>query len=64
MVKIVKLKAKTKLGKQRIQHHGDTFHAEPVSAGIVISSLKANWERLVTDNDEHFDVIEEAEVSG
>jgi hypothetical protein len=64
MVKIVKLKAKTKLGKQRIRHHGDTFHAEPVSAGIVISSLKANWERLVTDDDEHFDVIEEAEVSG
>jgi hypothetical protein len=64
MVKIIKLNAKTKLGKKIIHNHGDTFHAKPVSAGIVISSLKANWERLVTDNDEHFDVIEEAEVSG
>ena len=62
MVKIVKLKAKTKLGKQRIQHHGDTFHAKPVSLGLCISSLKAKWERLVTTDDEHFEIIEETEV--
>jgi hypothetical protein len=62
MVKIIKLKAKTKLGQQRIRHHGDTFHVQPCLMGKIIISLKANWGRLLMDNDEHFEVIEEIEL--
>ena len=62
MVKIIKLKAKTKLGEQKIRHHGDTFHVEHCLMGKIISSIKAKWERLIMDNDEHFDVVEEIEV--
>lgn len=62
MVKIIKLKAKTKLGEQKIRHHGDTFHVEPCLMGKIISSIKVKWERLIMDNDEHFDVVEEIEV--
>ncbi len=62
MAKLIKLKAKTKLGKQKIQHHGDTFHIEPCLMGKVIISMKANWERLLMDDDEHFEVVEEIEV--
>jgi hypothetical protein len=62
MVKLIKLKAKTKLGKQKIQHHGDTFHVAPCLMGRIISSLKAKWGRLLMDDDEHFEVVEEIEV--
>jgi hypothetical protein len=54
MVKIIKLKAKTKLGQQKIRHHGDTFH--------VIISLKENWGRLLMDDDEHFEIVKETEL--
>jgi hypothetical protein len=30
--------------------------------GKIIISLKANWGRLLMDNDEHFEVIEEIEL--
>jgi|TARA_A100001015_G_C14873021_1_gene665168 hypothetical protein len=63
MVKMIKLNAKTKLGKKIIHNHGDTFHVESCPRGKVISSLKSNWGRLVLDNDEHFDVVEEIEVA-
>lgn len=68
MVKIIQLKAKTKLGQQRTHNHGDTFHVEEPSEnsapnGRIISSMKVNWSRWLMDDDEHFEVIKETEVS-
>ncbi|MAK56898.1 MAG: hypothetical protein CML17_13835 [Pusillimonas sp.] len=62
MVKIIKLKAKTKLGEQKIRHHGDTFHVEPCLMGKIIISLKENLGRLLMDDDEHFEIVKETEL--
>ena len=62
MVKIIKLKAKTKLGEQKIRQHGDTFHVESCLMGKIIISLKANWGRLLMEDDEHFEIVKETEL--
>ena len=65
MVKIIKLKGKTRMGKQKIKHHGDSWHLLSTNPlGLTIKSMKANVERLIqTPSDEHFEVVEEVEFS-
>ena len=65
MSKIIKLKGKTRMGKQKVKHHGESWYLlSENELGMVVKSPKSNIERLIqTPSDEHFEVVEEVVFS-
>ena len=69
MSKIIKLKGKTRHGKNRIREHGATWSIEeikvsPAPSGLLVKSLKSGVKRWIdqpTDGD--FDIVAEEEVN-
>jgi hypothetical protein len=64
MVKIIKLKAKTKLGSQKLKNHGDTWSVLSESTKYMVAkSMTSNLERLMQiPADEHFEIVSVSDI--